>query len=65
MEGGYSAVASVAWQHGRFRPFPELSGYRMLLDDVDNCSTNMHSGPGIGRGSSDNCWKAIEAALGR
>ena len=37
---------------GRFRPIPELSGYRMVLENLYNCSSNMHSGSGIGRGSS-------------
>jgi phytoene dehydrogenase-like protein len=63
IEGGYSAGSTVAWQQGRFRPFPELSGYRMLVDNVYNCSSNMHSGSGIGRGSSYNCWKKIEYDL--
>jgi beta-carotene ketolase (CrtO type) len=63
VEGGYSAGATVAWQQGRFRPFPEMSGYQMLVDNVYNCSSNMHSGSGIGRGSSYNCWKRIEADL--
>ncbi len=64
VEGGYSVGATVAWQQGRFRPFPELSGYRMIVDNVYNCSSNMHSGSGIGRGSSYNCWKKIETDLG-
>ena len=63
MEGGYSAGSTIAWQQGRYRPIPELSGYRMLLDNVYNCSSNMHSGSGIGRGSSINCWNTIAADL--
>jgi beta-carotene ketolase (CrtO type) len=63
VEGGYSAGATVAWQLGRFRPIPELSGYRMLLDNVYNCSSNLHSGSGIGRGSSYNCWQTIARDL--
>jgi hypothetical protein len=35
----------------------------MLLDNVYNCSSNMHSGSGIGRGSSVNCWNTIAADL--
>jgi phytoene dehydrogenase-like protein len=49
---------------GRFRPVPELSGYRTLLANVYNCSSNMHSGSGIGRGSSLNCFDAIARDLG-
>ena len=52
LEGGYSSGSTMASQVGRFRPVPELSGYRMLLDNLYNCSANMHSGSGIGRGSS-------------
>jgi beta-carotene ketolase (CrtO type) len=63
MEGGYSAGSTIAWQQGRYRPIPELSGYRMVLDNVYNCSSNMHSGSGIGRGSSINCWNTIAADL--
>ena len=59
IEGGYSAGSTIASQLGRFRPVPELSGYRMLLDNLYNCSSNMHSGSGIGRGSSVNCFDAI------
>jgi hypothetical protein len=36
----------------------------MVLDNVYNCSANLHSGPGIGRGSSYNCFAAIAADLG-
>jgi phytoene dehydrogenase-like protein len=63
IEGGYSAGSTIAWQQGRYRPIPELSGYKMLLDNVYNCSSNMHSGSGIGRGSSVNCWNTIAADL--
>ena len=64
IEGGYSAGSTIASQLGRFRPVPELSGYRMLLSNLYNCSSNMHSGSGIGRGSSINCFNAIAADLG-
>jgi hypothetical protein len=36
----------------------------MVLDNVYNCSANLHSGSGIGRGSSYNCFAAIAADLG-
>ena len=60
----YSSGSTMASQVGRFRPVPELSGYRMLLENLYNCSANMHSGSGIGRGSSYNCFHAIAADLG-
>ncbi len=63
-EGGYSEGSTIASQMGRFRPIPELSGYRTLLDNVYNCSSNMHSGSGIGRGSSLNCFHQIASDLG-
>lgn len=63
-EGGYSEGSTIASQMGRFRPIPELSGYRTLLDNVYNCSSNLHSGSGIGRGSSVNCFRQIAADLG-
>ncbi len=64
IEGGYSEGSTIAWQLGRFRPTPELSGYRVLLNNVYCCSSNMHSGSGIGRGSSFNCWTTIANDLG-
>jgi phytoene dehydrogenase-like protein len=59
VQGGYSAGATIASQTGRFRPVAGLSGYRLLLDNVYDCSANLHSGPGIGRGSSLNCFNEV------
>ena len=64
VEGGYSQGSTIASQVGRFRPIPELSGYRTLLPNLYNCSSSMHSGSGIGRGSSLNCWRVVAADLG-
>ncbi len=64
VEGGYSQGATIASQQGRFRPIPELSGYRTLLPNVYTCSSSTHSGSGIGRGNSLNCWRVIAADLG-
>ena len=64
LEGGYSEGSTISSQMGRFRPIPELSGYRTLLPNLYNCSSNMHSGSGIGRGSSLNCFRTIAADLG-
>ena len=63
IEGGYSTGSTIASQLGRFRPIPELTGYRLLLDNLYDCSANLHSGPGIGRGSSYNCYQEIAGAL--
>lgn len=64
VQGGYSAGSTIASQLGRYRPVPQLSGYRMILGNLYNCSSNMHSGSGIGRGSSINCFNAIAGDLG-
>lgn len=64
LEGGYSEGSQIASQLGRFRPTPELSGYQSVLPNVYTCSSNVHSGSGIGRGSSYNCWMQIAADLG-
>ena len=63
IEGGYSTGSTIASQTGRFRPVPGLAGYRILLDNVFDCSANLHSGPGIGRGSSYNCFREIAQTL--
>jgi beta-carotene ketolase (CrtO type) len=63
IEGGYSTGSTIASQTARFRPAPGIGGYRVLLDNVFDCSANLHSGPGIGRGSSYNCFREIARAL--
>jgi beta-carotene ketolase (CrtO type) len=63
-QGGYSQGTTMASQSGRFRPIPELSAYRTVLSNLYNCSSSMHSGSGIGRGNSLNCWRSIAADLG-
>ncbi len=63
IEGGYSSGSTIASQLGRFRPIPDLSGHRVLLDNVYDCSANLHSGSGIGRGSSYNCFQEIARDL--
>lgn len=64
VEGGYTEGAHFASQLGRFRPIPELAGYKTILPNLYNCSANVHAGSGIGRGSSFNCWQQIAADLG-
>jgi phytoene dehydrogenase-like protein len=63
LQGGYSAGSTIASQLGRFRPIPEVSSHRILLENVYDCSANLHSGPGIGRGSSYNCFQEIARDL--
>ncbi|HWO18025.1 MAG TPA: NAD(P)/FAD-dependent oxidoreductase [Kofleriaceae bacterium] len=64
IEGGFSEGAMIASQLGRFRPIPELAQYRTILQNVYTCSSNLHPGAGIGRGSSYNCFQRIAADLG-
>lgn len=64
VEGGYAQGSLLASQIGRFRPISELSNHRTPLKNVYACSSNLHSGPSIGRGSSYNCFKVIAADLG-
>jgi phytoene dehydrogenase-like protein len=64
IEGGYVEGAHLASQLGRFRPIPELAGYKTILPNLYNCSANVHAGSGIGRGSSYHAWKQIAADLG-
>jgi phytoene dehydrogenase-like protein len=63
IQGGYSTGATIASQLGRFRPIPGLTGHRVVLENLYDCSANLHSGPGIGRGSSYNCYQEIARAL--
>jgi hypothetical protein len=60
----YSTGSTIASQLGRFRPVREVRSHRMVLDNVYNCSANRHSGSGIERGLSRNCFAAIAADLG-
>lgn len=63
LEGGYSTGSTIASQLGRFRPVPDMTGHRVLLENLYDCSANLHSGSGIGRGSSYNCYQEIAQAL--
>jgi len=62
--GCWTEGAMLASQLGRFRPFPELSGYRTPVDGLYMCSSAMHPGAGIGRGSSYIAFKIIADDLG-
>lgn len=64
VEGGYTEGALVTSQLGRYRPIPELSGYRTPIPNLYLCSSNVHPGSGIGRGSSYNCYQAIATDFG-
>jgi phytoene dehydrogenase-like protein len=60
LNGSWSYGAMLPSQLDRFRPIPDLSSYRIpFLKNMYICSSNMHSGAGIARGSSYNCFKVI------
>jgi len=58
-EGGWTEGSMFASQLGRFRPTPELSGFRTPIKNLYMCSSNLHSAGGIGRGSSYIAFKMI------
>jgi phytoene dehydrogenase-like protein len=65
LNGSWSYGAMLPSQLDRFRPIPDLSGYRIpFLKNMYTCSSNMHSGAGIARGSSYNCFKVIAEDFG-
>ena len=64
VDGSWQAGAHIASQMGRFRPFPELSGYRTPIKNLYLCSSSTHYGGGIGRSSSYNCFKVIAEDFG-
>ncbi len=65
LNGSWSYGAMLPSQLDRFRPIPDLSGYRVpFLKNTYICSSNMHSGAGIARGSSYNCFKVIAEDFG-
>lgn len=64
VEGGFAEGSMIASQLGRYRPIAELARYRTILENVYTCSSNLHPGAGIGRGSSYNCFHQIAADLG-
>jgi len=65
LNGSWSYGAMLPSQLDRFRPIPDLSDYRLpFLKNTYICSSNMHSGAGIARGSSYNCFKVIAEDFG-
>ncbi len=56
-EGGWCEGNVAGVQNGRFRGLP--GGYRTFIKNLYMCSSGVYGGPGIGRGSSYNCYKAI------
>lgn len=63
-EGSGTTNAALPFQWGRYRTIPELSGYRMPLNNLYLCSADAHPGHGIARGSGYICFKLIAQDLG-
>jgi len=61
-EGGWCEGNMAGVQNGRFRGIP--GGYRTFIKNLYQCSSGVYGGPGIGRGSSYNCYKLIAQDLG-
>jgi beta-carotene ketolase (CrtO type) len=60
-EGGWCEGNVAGVQNGRFRGLP--GGYRTFIPNLYMCSSGVYGGPGIGRGSSYNCYKMIAEDL--
>ena len=63
-EGSFVCGDMIISQQDRFRPIPELSDYRMPINNFYLCSSSAHSGPGTGRGNAYCCYKIIAEDLG-
>ena len=63
-EGSISCGDMIASQEDRFRPIPELSGYRMPIKNLYLCSSAAHSGVGTSKGSSYCCYQVIAKDFG-
>jgi len=61
-EGDWDCGAQIASQSGRFRPFPELSGYRLPVKNMYYSSASAHDGAGGVPGY--NCYKVIQQDFG-
>jgi beta-carotene ketolase (CrtO type) len=54
----------ISSQMGRFRPIPELSGYRLPLKNMYYSSAGAHDGGGVRGAAGYNCYKVIAEDLG-
>lgn len=63
-EGSIACGDMIISQMDRFRPTPELSNYKMPIENVYLCSSSAHNGVGTGRGCSYNCFTVIKKDLG-
>ncbi len=58
-QGSIAVGDMIVSQMDRFRPTPELSGYRTPIRNFYLCSAATHNGVGTGRGCSYNCYQVI------
>ena len=63
-EGSIACGDMIVSQMDRFRPIPELSGYRTPIKNFYLCSSATHNGVGTGRGCSYNCLQVIRKDFG-
>jgi beta-carotene ketolase (CrtO type) len=64
IEGGFGVGAPISSQIGRFRGIPELAGFRTPVKNLYMCSSALHSGLGIAKGSSYCCYRVIAEDFG-
>lgn len=62
-EGGWAEGNCCGLQSGRFRGLP-TDRYRTFIKNLYICSSGSPGGPGIGRGSSYNCYQVIAEDMG-
>jgi len=58
-QGSIACGDMIISQMDRFRPTPELSGYRTPVRNFYLCGSAGHNGVGTGRGPSYNCYQVI------
>ncbi len=63
-EGSWDCGAQIACQMTRFRPTPELSGYRMPINNMYYASASAHHGAGVRGTPGYNCYKVLQQDYG-
>jgi phytoene dehydrogenase-like protein len=63
-EGHWAVGDQIMSQSGRFRPIPELSGYRMPVQNMYYSSAGAHDGGGVRGCPGYNCYKVIAEDFG-
>jgi phytoene dehydrogenase-like protein len=63
-QGSIACGDMIVSQMDRFRPTPELSGYRTPVENFYLCSSASHNGVGTGRGCSYNSFQVIKEDFG-